>query len=208
MQNIKYHAITLATAILFSYAAAITINGIIKNCLTVYPSENNAPQDKKSIQQGNKNIDIDRIVESGFFVIAPVASINDSPYISSSAADLKLIGTITGTPAITRALILKKGEPQPEVFRLWKDVYGFKLAGIEPSRVYLKKDNQTFTLNLYEKKEFTNSSVQQNNGEETEGVIRRNISRAEMQQKIQNNLDNAMQGITARPAVNQNGQVD
>ena len=208
MQNIKYHAITITTVILFSYAAAVTINGIIRNFFTIYPSENNAPRGPKNIQQSNTNIDIDHIVESGFFVIAPYTPIVDSPSVSSSVYELKLIGTITGTPAITRALILKKGEPQPEVFKLWNDVYGFQLTRVDASKIFLKKDNQTYTLNLYEKKELANSPMQQNNGDAAGSVIKKNISRAEMQQKIMNNLDNAMQGITAGPSRNADGQTD
>ena len=207
MQNIKYHIITVTTAILFSYVAAVTINGIIRNNLTVYPSEKNTPRGQKNTQKGNKNTDIDRIVESGFFVIAPFTSIGDSPTVSSAIDELRLIGTITGTPAITRALILKRGEPQAEVFKLWNNVYGFQLTRIDASKISLKKDNQTYTLNLYEKKEFTNSPGQQNNVGTAE-IIKRNISRSEMQQKIHNNLDNVMQGITATPSKNADGQTD
>ena len=208
MQNIKYHAITITTAILFSYIAAITINGIIKNSLKVYPAEKNTPRGPKNIQKGNANIDIDHIVESGFFVIAPYTSISDSPSFSSSVDDLKLIGTITGMPAITRALILKRGEAQPQVFKLWSDVHGLKLIRIDASKIFLQKDNKTYTLNLYEKKEFVNSQAPQNNVEAaSDNVIKKNISRAEMQQKM-NNLDNAMQGITAGPSKNADGQTD
>jgi type II secretory pathway component PulC len=63
-------------------------------------------------------------------------------------------------------------------------------------------------LDLYEKKEFTNSPVPQNNVDAADSVIKKNISRAEMQQKIMNNLDNAMQGITAGPSKNADGQTD
>jgi len=209
MQNIKYHAITITTVIIFSYVAAITINGIIKNCLTVvYPAEKKTPRGLKNIQKGNTNIDINHIVESGFFVIAPHTSISDSPGISSSVEELKLIGTITGAPAITRALILKRGETQAGVFKPWNDVYGFKLTRVDASKVFLKKENQVYTLNLYEKKEFTNSAAKQNSLESAEGIIKKNISRAEMQQKIMNNLDTAIQGITAAPSKNQDGEND
>jgi len=208
MQNIKYHAITLAATILFSYIAAITINGIIKNFLMVYPSEKSTPRGQKNTRKEKTNIDIDKIVESGFFVIAPYTSTTDSPTVSSTVNELKLIGTITGAPTITRALILKKGEPQPEVFKLGKNVHGFILTRVDPAKIFLKKENQTFTLNLYEKKEFTDSPMQQNNAETTEGIIKKNISRAEMQQKVMNNLDNATQGITGALSKNADGQAD
>ena len=208
MQNIKYHLITITTVIIFSYIAAVTINGIIKNALTVYPAEKKTSRGSKNIQKGNTNIDINSIVESGFFVIAPTTSIIDSSPASSSVDELKLIGTITGAPTITRALILKRGEPQPEVFKLWNNVHGFKLTRIDDTKIFLKKDNRTYTLNLYEKKEFANSTVQQTSSDTAEGLIKKNISRAEMQQKIMNNLDNAMQGITAGPSKNQDGQID
>ncbi|MCL1833472.1 MAG: PDZ domain-containing protein [Leptospirales bacterium] len=208
MQNIKYHAITIAAAILFSYVAAITINGIIKNSLTVYPSEKNLSRKSKNIQKGDANVDIDQIVQSGFFVIAPSTSIIESTSANSSADELKLIGTITGNQSIARALILKRGKPQPEVFKLWKDVYGFQLTQIDPTKIFLKRENKTYTLNLYEKKEFTNAPMQSNNAETAEGVIRRNISRAEMQQKVLNNLDTAMRGISGAVSKDADGQPD
>ena len=70
MQNIKYHAISISSVILFSYVSAVTINGIIKNNLAVYPSEKNRTKVTKQVQKEDLNIDINQLIESGFFRIA------------------------------------------------------------------------------------------------------------------------------------------
>lgn len=206
MQNIKYHAISISSALLFSYISAITINGIIKNNLAVYPSEKNKFKMANHFQKENANIDINQLIESGFFRTANPGN-DDSDETASAINDFKLIGTVTGPSGIARALILKKGERQPEIFKLWKDLYGFKITGIESSKIYLKKNNETYTLELYDKKNNSPSSNTVSNNESSESVLKKNISRAEMQQKVMNNIDNAMQGIQAGPH-RVNGQIE
>lgn len=209
MQNIRYHAISLFSVILFSYITAVTINGIVKNNLTVYPSEKSRMRAAKNVQKENINIDINQLVESGFFRTSASTSTGESEDNSSAINDFKLMGTVTGPPNIARALILKKGEKQPGVYKLWKDLYGFNISGIESSKVYLKRNNETFTLNLFEKKEAASSdkSVSGDAEKPAGGVVQKNISRAEMQQKVMNNIDNAMQGIQAGPH-RVNGQIE
>jgi type II secretion system protein C len=207
MQNIKFHAISISTVLLFSYVSAVTINGIIKNNLAVYPPEKNRLKITKHIQNENLNIDINQLIESGFFRTANTSSADDSGDISSAISDFKLMGTVTGPPGIARALIIKKGERQPEVFKLWKDVYGFTLTGIESSKVYLKKNSEKYTLNLFDKKDISPSGKTASPDTSGGGVVKKNISRAEMQQKVMNDIDNAMQGIQAGPH-RVNGQIE
>ena len=207
MQNIKYHVISLSSMLIFSYISAVTINGIIKNTLAVSPSEKSRVRISKNIAEENHVADINQLVDSGFFRAAIAVAADDAEDSSSAINDFKLIGTVTGPPGIARALILKKGERQPDVFKLRNNVYGFIITEIQSSKVYLKKKNETYTLNLFEKKEF--APVEKPTGAEssTGGVVKKNISRAEMQQKVMNDIDNAMQGIQAGPH-RVNGQIE
>lgn len=207
MQNIKYHAISISSVILFSYISAVTINGIVKNNLVVYPSEKSRMKVSQNIQKLNVNIDINQLVESGFFRTVSSNAADDSGDSSSAISDFKLMGTVTGPPGIARALVLKKGEKQPGVFKLWKDLYGFTITGIESSKIYLKKNNETFTLNLFDKKAVSSSEKPAGTDTPAGGVVKKNISRAEMQQKVMNDVDNAMQGIQAGPH-RVNGQIE
>ncbi len=207
MQNIKYHIISLSAMILFSYISAATINGIIKHALVVYPSEKSRMRAARNISDENVSIDINQLIDSGFFKTAVTSTADSSEDSSSAINDFKLIGTVTGPPGIARALILKKGENQPDVFKLRHNVYGFILSEILTSKVLLKKNSETFTLNLFEKKEFASSPKSESVETSSGGVVKKNISRAEMQQKVMNNIDNAMQGIQAGPH-RVNGQIE
>ena len=207
MQNIKYHAISISSVILFSYISAVTINGIIKNNLAVYPSEKNRLKMTKQIQKENLNIDIDQLIESGFFRTASSNVAETTENFAAAVNDFKLLGTVTGPPGIARALILKKGERQPDIFKLGKDVYGFTLIGIESSKIFIKRNNEKYTLDLYDKKVISPSGNPASTATSDGGVVKKNISRAEMQQKVMNDIDNAMQGIQAGPH-RVNGQIE
>lgn len=207
MQNIKYHVISISSVILFAYFSAVTINGIVRSNLVVYPSEKSRMKVSQNIQKLNVNVDINQLIESGFFR-TPSSNISDEAGDSSSAInDLKLLGTVTGPPGIARALVLKKGEKQPGVFKLWKDLYGFTITGIESSKIHLKKNSETYELNLFDKKAAATSEKSAGTETSAGGVVKKNISRAEMQQKVMNDVDNAMQGIQAGPH-RVNGQIE
>ncbi|PKL19459.1 MAG: hypothetical protein CVV49_00015 [Spirochaetae bacterium HGW-Spirochaetae-5] len=208
MQNIKYHVISLSSMILFSYISAVTINGIIKNSLVVYPSEKSRMRAANTVSIEEQSIDINQLVESGFFRAADSGSADESEDSTSPVSDFKLIGTVTGPPGIARALVLKKGEREPDIFKLRNNMYGYIITDIQSSKILLKKNSEVHTLNLYEKKDF--AAVARPAGSDTVssgGVVKKNISRAEMQQKVMNNIDNAMQGIQAGPH-RVNGQVE
>jgi type II secretion system protein C len=207
MQNIKYHVISLSSMILFSYISAVTINGVIKNTLVVYPSEKSRMRAAKNISIEDQSIDINQLVESGFFRSAASSSVDDSDDSTSPVSDFKLIGTVTGPPGIARALVLKKGEREPDIFKLRSDMYGYTITGIQSSKIILKKKSEVYTLNLYEKKDFAAAARPSVSDSASGGVVKKNISRAEMQQKVMNNIDNAMQGIQAGPH-RVNGQIE
>jgi len=207
MQNIKYHVIIFISVIIFSYISAVTINGLVRNNLVIYPTEKSKIKISKQIHKENLNFDISQIIESGFFRTANANSAESSGDTSSAINDFKLMGTVTGPPEIARALIFKKGERQPGVFKLMKDVYGFKITGIEPSKIYLSKNSEKYTLNLFDKKEIAPAGKPSGGEEPSGGIQKKNISRAEMQQKVMNDIDNAMQGIQAGP-FRVNGQIE
>ncbi|HPJ35400.1 MAG TPA: hypothetical protein PK358_11230 [Spirochaetota bacterium] len=200
MQNIKYHTISIIAVTLFSFVAALTINQIVKSTLIIYP-----PSHKKTgmtSRAGNIpfNANVGEILESGFFKI----SNSDDDYSTGSGqqpaeiSDMKLIGTVTGPASIARAMIIKKGEKNSEIFRLWKDVYGYTLVKIESSKIYLKKDQMSYSLDLYDKKNIPSGKTIPSS-RVTSGTLQKSISRAEFQQKMLNNIDNAMKGIKAGP---------
>lgn len=208
MQNIKYHIISLTSMILFSYISAVTINGIVKNTLVVYPSDKIRMRAVKNTPEEGQTIDISQLVESGFFRATVSSSIDGSEDLTSPVSDFKLIGTVTGPPGIARALVLKKGESEPDIFKLRNNMYGYIITDIQSSKILLKKNSEVYALNLFEKKDFAAAAAKPSGTDTSSGgVVKKNISRAEMQQKVMNNIDNAMQGIQAGPH-RVNGQIE
>jgi len=209
IQNVKYHIINIISVTIFSFACALTLNQIVKSLLTVYPSETRKSRLTARSDDRIINVDINKILESGFFRVSsePDNLTSGSGEAASQLAELKLLGTVTGPPGIARAMILKQGEKQAEIFKLWKDVYGYTLSGIDSSRVYLKRDKTSYTLDMYEKKNVT--AVKSNTPVNTAqtGDVKKTISRAEFQQKMLNDIDNAMQGVKAGP-YRINGQIE
>lgn len=202
-QNIKYHIINTLSILLFSYITAITINQAVKNSLTYYPSEKNTRRLLVSTRDRTDEIDIDQIMESGFFPDFDVASAEGSEDLSDESADLNeltLLGTITGDKSVTMALIIKRGEKQAVIYRRWNKVGGYTITKIGPNLVHLKRNNEKFVLKLYDKKE-ASSDKGRDSGRSTpsSGVIKKNVSRAEIQQRVMNNLDKAMEGIRGGP---------
>lgn len=200
MQSIKYHSINIICAAIFSFVLSLTINQIVKGMLTISPSE--ARKSRITVRPDNRNINVDmgKLLESGFFKVSTGTDglSSDSGESASQMSDLKLLGTVTGPPGIARAMIMKRGEKQAEIFKLWKEVYGYTLVGIESSKIYLKKDKVSYTLELYEKK-ITSTEGAVPAGSQPEGGVKKTISRAEFQQKMLNDIDNAMQGVKAGP---------
>jgi len=205
MQNIKYHLLTLISVIIFSYTAAYTINGIVRHSLIIMPSDNARTSSKQLSSYTDEKITIDSIVESGFFHLSRF----DDNAVESSAPsgleDLILLGTVTGPPKIAVAMIQKKGEKNAGIFSLWKNVYGYQLISINTGFVYLKRDNERYKLNLYDKKNAPSSSGAP--GGSQSNLIKSSLSKAEFQQNVMNNIDNAMRGIRAGP-YRENGVVE
>ncbi|HOK01110.1 MAG TPA: PDZ domain-containing protein [Spirochaetota bacterium] len=206
-KNIFYHGLTFIAAVIFAFVTAITINQVFKGLFFVYPSEKKRLRPITVNPARYSEVKIDKILESGFFRATVGSATGESDnQITSEITDLKLLGTVTGPSSIARALILKKGEKQASVFRIGSDVYGYTLSGVESSKVYLKSGSSVSTLSLYEKKDLTGEKSSTSTGS-VDTAAKKTISRAEFQQKMLNDIDNAMQGVKAGP-YRVNGQIE
>jgi len=198
MQNIKFHILSFVSAIFFAYSLSVFVISIIsfnisdRNIKSSFFKKNNSGNTVKNTYT------VDQILQTNFFKIASDSETPNMPSQNGNIDDLKLMGTVTGPSSISRAMILKKGERQSEVFRLWKDVYGYKLIAINFSNVKLKHGQEVYTLDLYEKKDFKGKPERSSNSVKS-GTVKKQISKSEIQQKVLNNLDNAMKGLRAGP---------
>ena len=163
MQNIKYHAINIASVTLFSLIAAYTINQFIKFSITPEYKVALERSQNRSVMKEKKDFSYyNEIIESGFFKIADVTSNEDGETVIAAAGsldDLSLLGTITGPSSIARALIKKKGEATPMIFAIYKinedinnDVYGYTLTRIDSYRVHLTSGGSKYSLELFDKR--------------------------------------------------------
>jgi type II secretion system protein C len=207
MQNIKYHIITFISVLIFSYAAAYTINEIISQSLIVIPEKISTGRTGTGTKPRADIPGVDAIVESGFFRLAPLNDNNVESGVPSAIDELTLIGTVTGPASIAMAMIQKRGEPNAGVFRLWRDVYGYQLISINNDFIYLKQNNERYKVELYDKKESRPVSTRGAAGGNQPNVIRSSLSKAEFQQNVMTNIDNAMSGIRAGP-YRENGVIE
>ncbi len=214
MQNLKYHSLNVISIMIFSFMLASTINQVIKYNLS--PGYTKAVATRRSYAAtARKNFDDYKIIsESGFFKVASAGDMaGDILNPAGSISELTLLGTISGPTSIARAMILKSGEKSPGVFALYKvntevgnDVYGNKLVGIGDSKVYLDAGGQRVALELYAKKVVDSQSTPGIPSAAGGQQLNQTLSRAEMKQKVFNNMDNALQGLQAGPH-RVNGQI-
>jgi type II secretion system protein C len=218
MQNFKYHALNVISTMIFSYILASTINQAVKYHMS--PSYNNSLISiKKKTFAGNvrkKFDDYKTIIDSGFFKIpGPSDLVAGSKSATGAITELTLIGTITGSSSIARAMIMKNGEKYPGIFALYKysnevtnDVYGNKLVGIADTKVYLDANGEKVTLELFAPKAVGPQASLPTSGNSSAlgGRFTQALSRSEIKQKVLNNLDNALRGLQAGP-YRVNGQI-
>ena len=147
MQDIRYHITNTIAVILFSYTLAATVNQFFK--FGMNPTQFGSVDRHKNIAAASRPVNFEEyqkviVDEANFFEKAAVTTDSSAgPSEEASAptgqvGDLTLLGTISGPSSIARALIKKRSEKEAEVFKLWKDVYGYKLVRIDSSKVYLK----------------------------------------------------------------------
>jgi general secretion pathway protein C len=217
MQNLKYHSLNILSIMIFSFLLASTINQVVKYNISPAYTRSTTGSRKANITNTRKNFEEYAIIsECGFFKVASASDLAGDSQNTAGAgvSELTLLGTITGPTNISRAMIMKTGEKNPGVFALYKvsnevsnDVYGNKLVGIVDSKVYLEVGGQRMSLELYAKKVMTppvppDGVVQPGGG----GQFSQTLSRAEVKQKVFNNMDNALQGLQAGPE-RVNGQI-
>lgn len=204
MQNIRYHIINTGAVVIFSFVTAITINQFIR--LKITPTYNISGE--KNIVAAQKAVkksydEYKSILESTFFKLASETDTTKNPAAFApnvgNLEDFQLLGTISGPASIARALIKKKGEKEPEIFKLWSEVYGYKLVGIDNSKIFLKRDKIVNTIDMYPKDEKIQQSITPivKKGIATKST--QALSRSEIQQKLLNNIDNALEGLRAGP---------
>ena len=212
MQNIKYHIINTSAVVLFSFITALTVNQFIRLSISESYSASAPGERYTPLLQGKKSYDeYKAILDSNFFKIASEAdnSANSgNTYVQAGdLIDLQLLGTISGPAAIARALVKKKQEKDAQIFKLWSDVYGYKLVRIDNAKIYLKKDKSVEILDMYSKEENAQQTGSPSTAQSKNSKTSQSISRSEIQQKVLNNIDNALQGLRAGPN-RVNGNVD
>jgi general secretion pathway protein C len=213
-QNIRYHLINTTAVILFSSITALTIIQFIRLGISPVYSVSSEKEKYTAPQAVKKNFDeYKAILESNFFKIASeTGTAKDSGNgITPAASDLnelQLLGTISGPASIARILIKKKQDKDPQIYKLWEDVFGYKLVRIDNAKIYLKKEKTVLTLDMYPKDEKTQQNA---SGPGVKSAVDSKtvqaLSRSEIQQKLLNNVDNALEGLQAGPN-RVNGKID
>ena len=215
MQNVKYHTLNILSILVFSLVLASTVNQVIKYALSPSYTAALSSAPRAGTVLARKSFDDYRIItESGFFKIAgPEDASAEGAGPAGSVSELTLLGTITGPTSIARAMILKTGEKSPGIFALYRvnneissDVYGNKLVWIADSKVYLDAAGQRVTLDLYAKQTITPGVPASTETSTSAGNFSQTLSRAEIRQKVFNNMDNALRGLQAGP-YRVNGQI-
>jgi general secretion pathway protein C len=205
MQNIKYHALNTAAALFASFMMALTASNIYRFVAApaVVPNQPHR-QSARPVRPRASFSDYRPIIDSTFFKVAQPISVSSgapaqaAPAVSES--ELVLLGTISGPPEISRALIKKKSEPEAKVYGMWKDVFGYKIVRITESKVHLRIGKEIRILDMYadQQKEQQKPGTQVATASQSSN-LKQNISRSELQQKVLKNIDNALQGVRAGP---------
>jgi len=231
--NFKYHLLNIAAVLIFSYTTAVTITGTV-GATVLKPEKGNKMSSRSSgraksiVKKSRKPFEAyeKTIFEDAQFFPNPAAggpNVSSSPeVINADLNELNLIGTITGPSSIARAFIRKgarrrvsrrgrKGSSAPpveqvkEIFRLWEDVYGYKLVSIRMDSVVLKGASGREVLKIYDGKKKEKSGKAK--GKSTAGgTLKKNISRAEIKQQLKNNMENMLKGIVISP-YRKNGKI-
>ncbi|HOO70992.1 MAG TPA: hypothetical protein PK926_04455 [Spirochaetota bacterium] len=206
MESLKYHMLTASSAVIFSFVSAITVNQFVKYALedNTYPPAVRRKTGDKNRQKTKPFEYYEKLIhDKGFFKITDEMENTEQDVPEKQSADildLKLVGTVSGPKSIARALIIKRGEREPLIYSINDSIHGYKLAKIKNSSVYLARDNKTEVIDIYDDRDWKrNSRSRSSRRTGTTRNISKRISRAEIKQKILNNVDNALKGLRAAP---------
>ena len=200
MQNIKHHVLNTITMVMFSIIMSATITQFIRFGLTE-PAVSQMRR-KSSGVMGTRPANYDDykiILDSGFFKASSPLSSDGGSAVSTEASSLILLGTITGPASIARALIKKSNENEPRIYRLWSSLDGWKVVRIDNSKVYLKGTGGSIVLDMFAGRDQSSGETKAPAGDSTSKNVLQTISKAELQQKVLNNMDNALRGLRAGP---------
>lgn len=198
MIDIKKHYPYIAASVLLAFSTAYTLAGILELALMPEEKHNAAPVRLTASAEPVRTADIQFITNAGFFTVANTDEKGAAPQ-AESVSNLTLLGTITGPSSIARAMIKKNADNKIEIYRIGSDISGLRLVRIDNTKVYLKSGESVQTLDMYGPKDTGGGAPQQNTATPQGGNIKQTISRAEIMQKIQNNMDNMIKGMRAGP---------
>lgn len=208
MHSLKYHIFTTASVAFFAFVLAFSINGIVRHVFTPEQIPFRVPAYAERTAQAQKPVlDTGAIINSGFFRLQSVNPSSGTVSSASDTNDLILFGTITGPSNIARALIKKRTEPETKIFKLWSDVYGYKLVRIDNTKVFLKNGKQVVKIDMFTPQNNGGSAGNPSQQPPQSGKTAKTLSRSEMQQRIKNNMDTMLQGLRAGPYV-VNGKIE
>jgi len=200
MTRIQIQAINTISVIIFSFITAQVINQGVKFFIKPADFKNYVHTRYKPSTPSLKSFnEYQSMLDSNFFKVATVDS-SGAAAMSSEINELVVLGTISGPSNIARALIKKQSESSAQIYKIGMDVYGFKLIKIDNAKVYLKKDNKVEIIDMFAKEKTpSSSSGPQLSQQSSPNKIVKSISKSEIQQKVLNNLDNALNGVRAGP---------
>ncbi len=200
MQNIKYHALNTVSVTVFSFILASTATQFIRiGFVSLDERQERRPRITSGQTPTRSFEDYQAVLDSGFFKLAGPESPENQAASSSALSDLQLLGTISGPPSISRALIKRSTEKDPVIFKLWNNVYGFKLVRIDDSKVFLKMNDKVEIIDMFASPLQAGAPGQIPSPAPQEGKVKQTLSRSELQQKVLNNMDNALRGLRAGP---------
>lgn len=200
MTKIQIHVINTIAVMLFSFITAQVINQGVKLFIKPADFKNYTHARYNPTSKSLKSFnEYQSMLDSNFFKIATVNSAGVAA-LSSEINELVVLGTISGPPSIARALIKKQSESSAKIYKIGMDVYGFKLIKIDNAKVYLKQGDKVEIIDMFAKEKSSSTiPAQQSIQQSSPNRIVKSISKAEVQQKVFNNLDNALNGVRAGP---------
>ncbi|MBP9024466.1 MAG: hypothetical protein KBH06_14790 [Spirochaetes bacterium] len=199
MNILKKHLFNIIGAVIL----ALSISGLITDTarIVIHPGEKTRQTAPKVFQADNadKITDYNFILNSNFFQLSTAQ--NSETVQSASPANLILLGTVTGSASIARAMIKSASENKVEIFKIGASAWGYTLIRILKTKVLLKSGSNEFELDMLKKE---GSSPGPQSG--LQPATKQTISRAELLTKIQGNMDNMLKGMRAGP-YREDGQI-
>jgi type II secretion system protein C len=201
MESIKYHLLNVLAILLFSYSTAITINQFFLFAFRPEERMSLKTRERMDLRSSPKGFDDYRsILESGFFKQATVSDERGNEPLGNMD-EFRLLGTISGPARIARALI-RVGEKEPAIYRLFQNVNGYRLVRIDNTRVFLKSGEAVQKIDLYTQGDKTADAKSTDRAEKK---YSRDVSRAAIKQQLRNNLMNILRGVRTQTYRSESG---